>query len=375
MALETSKIVLPREVVPTVINKVKGTSTIAALSPSEPQIFANREYQIFMPSAEAEVVAEGGKKHSYEQDMKPVTGRNVKVVTTTRVSNELKFADEDNQLEIVSNIINDQAEALGRALDSVVYFGINPRDKSALDGYDHLVSFETTGGTAGSTTYPTIAEIKAWLQQNVALTSSGSASNDSDWQELADYMLGNSGTQPTWVNSADINIVDVKKLDFQTWYAANTTTTPGTPATGSNIKIASDISAAIDSMADKLVDYNINGFAMSRKLAGDLRKVRVPMTGQRLYPEIPLSLEAGMFDGIPATTSKTVGHNDCAGIMGDFNCIKWGLVRDITSEVIEYGDPDNSGVDLKGANQIAYRTEAVFNYAILDKDAFAVATY
>ena len=26
--------------------------------------------------------------------------------------------------------------------------------------------------------------------------------------------------------------------------------------------------------------------------------------------------------------------------MGDFSLIKWGMVRDLTSEIIAYGDPD-----------------------------------
>ena len=61
-----------------------------------------------------------------------------------------------------------------------------------------------------------------------------------------------------------------------------------------------------------------------------------------------------------------------AGIMGDFSTIKWGMVRDMTSEIIEYGDPDNTGQDLKGYNQVAYRTEAVLAYAVLDPKAFAI---
>ena len=58
--------------------------------------------------------------------------------------------------------------------------------------------------------------------------------------------------------------------------------------------------------------------------------------------------------------------------MGDFALIKWGMVRDIWSEIIEYGDPDQTGVDLKAHNQIAFRTEAVYAYAILDPKGFAV---
>ena len=40
--------------------------------------------------------------------------------------------------------------------------------------------------------------------------------------------------------------------------------------------------------------------------------------------------------------------------------------------MIEYGDPDNSGYDLKGHNQVYLRGEAYIGWGILDKDAFAL---
>ncbi len=288
MANDTTKVTLPKEVVSTVINKVKDTSTIAALSPSEPQKFDDKTYLVFNPTAEAEVVAEGAKKGSYELSTTPIVAKRAKVVTTTRVSDELKWADEDNQLEIVTNIIADQAAALGRALDYIVYHAVNPKDGKPLSGYTAL----SAGANA------------------VAATA--------------------------------------------------------------------DLVADIDSLTDKLMEYEINGFAMSRKLASDLRKLRVPSTGQRLYPEIPLNLNVGNFDGIPAATSGTVNGKKAEtptkvlGIMGDFGLVKWGMVRDVSSEVIEYGDPDNTGHDLKGYNQVAYRTEAVLAYAVLDAKGFSV---
>ena len=82
-------------------------------------------------------------------------------------------------------------------------------------------------------------------------------------------------------------------------------------------------------------------------------------------------------DGIAAAVSNSV-YGSLAGtppavlaIMGDFSAIKWGMVRDPKAEVIEFGDPDGQG-DLKRYNQIAYRVESVFAYAVLDADAFAV---
>lgn len=288
MANDTSRIALPSSVVTEVLNKAKDTSTIATLSPSVPQKFADTTYLVFNPTAEAEVVAEGGKKSGSDISTSPVEAKRVKVVTTTRVSDELKWADEDNKLEIVSNIIADQAEAIGRALDYIVYHGINPKTGLVLDGYTSLVS--------------------------------------------------------------------------------------GATAVAHGTSVVDDI----DALTDALIDYDINGFALSRSFAADLRKQRVPATGQRLYPEIPLSLNAGTLDGIPAAVSGTVNGRlaktatGVLGIMGDFAAIKWGMCRDAFSEVIEYGDPDNTGQDLKGANQVAYRTEAVLAYAVLDPAAFAV---
>lgn len=287
MAMDTSSIVLPREVVTETINKVKGISTIAQLSPSTPQLFRDETHLIFNPSSEAEVVDEGASKSSYNQILTPVEGKRVKLVTTTRVSNELVWADEDSKTEIIQHIIDDQAEALARAIDYVIYHAVNPKTGATLAGYQSLV------------------------------------------------------TLAKQVTSTD------------------------------------DPSTDIDNLVEALIDYQINGMAISREFAAALRKVRVANTGQRLYPEIPLSLNAGTVDGIPSVTSNTVNgvlvtpETGVRAIMGDFSTIKWGMVRDLKSEIIEYGDPDNAGTDLKNVNQVAYRTESMFAYALLDPQAFA----
>lgn len=288
MVMDTTKIKLPVEVTQAIINKVGNTSTIAALSPSTPQLFLNEDYIVFNGAAEAEVVAEGQKKSSYEQTASSITGKKFKVQCTTRVTEELKWADEDNRLEIISSIQEDQTKAIARALDYVIYHAVNPKSGGTLSGYDAL--------TAGA----------------VAVTDSG------------------------------------------------------------------DDIANVDALADAVNEYEINGVALSRTWASRLRKLRVPATGMRFYPEIPINLAAGTLDGIPAATSTTVNgakatdETKVLGIMGDYSLIKWGMIRDIWAEVIQYGDPDQTGVDLKANNQIAYRTEAMFSYAVLDPKAFAV---
>lgn len=289
MALDTSKVLLPKEVATVITKRAKDTSTIAALSPSEPQLFLDKDYMVFTGNSEAEVVAEGAQKSSYEETLAPVVGKRFKVQTTTRLSNELQWADDDAKLEIISKIQADQAAAMGRVLDYVVYHAFDPKKKTTLEGFNALAK----------------------------------------------------------------SAVSV-------------------PATDDRI-------ADIDSLAEAVSDeYDINGIALSKTMANELRKIRVPSTGQRFYPEIPINLQVGNLDGIPAATSGTVNGRlitSATGILaflGDFRLIKWGMVRDIWSEIIEYGDPDNTGKDLKGVNQIAYRTEAMYSYAILDPKGIAV---
>ena len=289
MTMDTTKIKLPVSVATEITKKAKDTSTIAALSPAEPQLFLDKDYMVFNGSSEAEVVAEGAQKSSYDETLTTVVGKRFKVQTTTRVTSELKWADEDNQLEIIQNIQADQAKALGRVLDYVIYHAFNPKPKTTLDGF-----------TALSTSA-------------VQVTASGD---------------------------------DVE-----------------------------DIDALAEAVSD---EYDINGIAMSKTWAARLRKLRVPATGMRLYPEIPISLQVGNLDGIPAATSGTVNgrlitpDTKVLAFLGDFSLIKWGVVRDIWSEIIAYGDPDQTGKDLKAYNQIAYRTEAVYSYAILDPKGIAV---
>lgn len=290
MALQTDKVLLPKEVATVITKKAKDTSTIAAISPSEPQLFLDKDYMVFSGNAEAEVIAEGEQKSSYEETLSPVVGKRFKVQTTTRVTDELRFADDDARLEIISKIQADQAAALGRVLDYVVYHAFDPKKKTTLAGFTKL----------------------------------------SD--------------------------------------------------TAAQVTATTDRVADIDALAEAVNDeYDINGIAMSKTMTNELRRIRIKDTMQRLYPEIPLNLKVGSLDGIPASTSGTVNGRlitdtptNVLAFLGDFSLIKWGMVRDIWSEIIEYGDPDGSGKDLKGYNQIAYRTEAIYSYAILDPKGIAV---
>ena len=59
-------------------------------------------------------------------------------------------------------------------------------------------------------------------------------------------------------------------------------------------------------------------------------------------------------------------------IVGDFaNRFKWGYADNIPLEIIQYGDPDGTGRDLKQYNEICLRAEAYIGWGILDEDSFA----
>lgn len=287
-ATNTTNIKLPVEIAKDLVSKVADTSVIQTLSASSPAIFANRASILFTQDPEAEIVGESTQHSSQTVGLKPVDHIIKKLSVTVRFSNEVQWADEDSQLQIVDAIVDKSAAALGRGLDYLVFHALNPATGMAASGLTAL--------TAGAT-------------------------------------------------------------------AVTATTDPA---------------ADLDALADAVdPGYSISGIGLSKAYASSLRKVRVKNTGLRMFPEIPINLNTGVVDGLAAATSNTVSGalaktaTKVLAIMGDFNLIKWGIVRDINIETIETGDPDGLG-DLKRLGQVAYRAEVVYSYAVIDPKGFAV---
>lgn len=287
-ATNTTNIKLPVEIAKDLVSKVADTSVIQTLSASSPAIFANRASILFTQDPEAEIVGESTQHSSQTVGLKPVDHIIKKLSVTVRFSNEIQWADEDSQLQIVDAIVDKSAAALGRGLDYLVFHGLNPATGMAASGLTAL--------TAGAT-------------------------------------------------------------------AVTATTDPA---------------ADLDALADAVdPGYSISGIGLSKAYASSLRKVRVKNTGLRMFPEIPINLNTGVVDGLAAATSNTVSGalaktaTKVLAVMGDFNLIKWGIVRDINIETIETGDPDGLG-DLKRLGQVAYRAEVVYSYAVIDPKGFAV---
>lgn len=122
-------------------------------------------------------------------------------------------------------------------------------------------------------------------------------------------------------------------------------------------------------------DGDVTGIVIAPAVRADLAAM-TKQNGEKLYPDFafggkPKSLGAQALD-----INKTVATGDVdKAIIGDFaNMFKWGYAKQIPLEIIKYGDPDNSGKDLKGYNQIYIRAEVYLGWGILDANSFARIT-
>lgn len=174
-------------------------------------------------------------------------------------------------------------------------------------------------------------------------------------------------------------------LDIAAFHGVNPRTGEASQVIGSNNfddKVSQTVTytkAAPDASIESAIAMveGANGDVTGIAIAPDVRADLAAMTkqnGEKLYPEFafggkPKSLGAQSLD-----INKTVSHGTSAdkGIIGDFaNMFKWGYAKQIPLEIIKYGDPDNSGRDLKGYNQIYIRAEVYLGWGILDADSFA----
>lgn len=128
---------------------------------------------------------------------------------------------------------------------------------------------------------------------------------------------------------------------------------------------------AIASVQD--ADYEVSGMAMAPAFRSALAAITL-QSGEKMYPDLAWGNAPSAINGLTVDANNTVSYySDDLAIVGDFeNAFKWGYSKSISTEIIKYGDPDNSGSDLKGHNQVYIRAEMYLGWGILDKNAFAV---
>lgn len=144
--------------------------------------------------------------------------------------------------------------------------------------------------------------------------------------------------------------------------------------TGNTVTLAveTDPEAYLEEAVGKLGEFSNTGFALSKKIATLLSKMKV--NGVSQYPEFKLGANPGNLGGTncDVNTTVTFGGGGNLAYVGDFSkAFKWGYAKQLPLEVIQYGDPDNTGRDLKGHNEVYLRTEAYIGFAVLANGAFA----
>lgn len=122
-------------------------------------------------------------------------------------------------------------------------------------------------------------------------------------------------------------------------------------------------------------DGEVSGMAIAPTVRSALASM-TKSTGEKLYPDFAFGGQPKNLGSNKLDINKTVAKGDVdKAIIGDFaNMFKWGYAKEVKTEIIPYGDPDNTGVDLKGSGQIYIRATAFLGWGILDGNSFARIT-
>ena len=282
----------PAELIPELISKVQGHSTLAKLSNQTPIPFNGVEQFIFNLEGNAQIVGEGEQKSAGQASMTSKVIKPIKFVYQARITDEFKYASDEKKIQYLTAFADGFAKKISEGFDIAAIHGLEP--KSLTDA-----SFKATNSFDGVVT-------------------------------------------------------------------ANITTYDGT-------KVEDNIEAAVQQVVAK--GGTVTGIALSPVAGQDISKVKV--NGVAQYPEFRFGQNPDAFYGMQSDINKTLttvggtAEIDHA-IVGDFqDRFKWGYAENIPLEIIEYGDPDGAGRDLKRFNEICLRAEAYIGWGILDSDAFA----
>ena len=282
---------LPPVVTDKLFSNVKGKSSLARLSASEPIPFNGETVFTFSLDNEVDLVGENGAKSNGGATITPVSMQPVKVEYGFRVSDEFKYGTEEVRLQYLTAFADGFAKKVARGLDIMAIHGVNPRSKL-------------------------------------------------DAAQLANRNFDDLVTKTVVFDSS---------------------------------KPQDNITAAIALIGDEI---DVTGLALAPAMKSALANLKTASNSNvPLFPELGWGKSLTTLNGLPADSNTTVSFNNSVDrvIVGNFaDYFKWGFAKQIPIEVIEYGDPDNSGYDLKGHNQVYLRGEAYIGWGILDKDAFAL---
>lgn len=114
------------ELVKDLFNKVKGHSTLAKLSASEPVPFSGIDIMTFSMDGEAAIVGEGENKPAGEASKGSVTAKPIKFVYQHRVTEEFLKMSDEKQLPILKAFNDGFSKKIARGFDIAAFHGVNP---------------------------------------------------------------------------------------------------------------------------------------------------------------------------------------------------------------------------------------------------------
>ena len=176
-------------------------------------------------------------------------------------------------------------------------------------------------------------------------------------------------------------------LDLMAFHGVNPRTGQPTAVIGDNNFDAQVAQSVVSDLTDPnadvetaiatihATDNEVTGMIMSPAFRSALAQQK-DAQGLPMFPELAWGNAPTDINGLRVEVNRTVSDmaaNNARAYVGDFaNYFKWGYSKQIPLKVIEYGDPDNSGNDLQGYNQVYLRAEVFLGWGILDPEAFAV---
>lgn len=201
------------------------------------------------------------------------------------------------------------------------------------------------------------------------------ASEEKQMNFLLEYIDGFAKKIAEGFDLAALHGLEPKSMTDATFRATNSFdgVITGNIVTYDEAHIDDNIDAAVQTIVAK--GGEVTGLALSTTAGQALAKVKV--NGVVQYPEFRFGQNPDSFYGMKSDISKNLTVTGGTAetdhvIVGDFqNRFKWGYAENIPMEIIEYGDPDGAGRDLKAYNEICLRAEAFIGWGILDEDAFA----
>lgn len=155
----TAGLSIPNQILDPWLGKVKYGSAVATLSAAEPMKFGVGQTMTFN-IGEAEYVGEGAQKGGSTITPTVKTVKPFKFHKTVRMTEEVKWADEDQQLQAIEQILAEIQPALSRALDFGVFHGINPTGGATVSAMTEKLS-DTTNSVEVAPTAKAYAVVDA----------------------------------------------------------------------------------------------------------------------------------------------------------------------------------------------------------------------